>query len=69
MRHRSYSAARLGALEAVFELEAMDYDFQLFTDAESGCDSLVHRGAAGSGPARCPARCRAWWPAASRCPA
>ncbi|MFF0392954.1 sigma 54 modulation/S30EA ribosomal C-terminal domain-containing protein [Kitasatospora sp. NPDC004615] len=47
VRHRSYSAARLGALDAVFELEAMDYDFQLFTDGESGCDSLVYRGAAG----------------------
>jgi ribosome-associated translation inhibitor RaiA len=47
VRRRSYGAAGLDALEAVFELEAMDYDFLLFTDAGTGCDSVVYRGAAG----------------------
>ncbi|MFJ1706650.1 HPF/RaiA family ribosome-associated protein [Kitasatospora sp. NPDC088346] len=43
VRHKSYSLARQTAWEAVFELEVMDYDFHLFTDAASGCDSVVHR--------------------------
>ncbi|GAA1227649.1 HPF/RaiA family ribosome-associated protein [Kitasatospora nipponensis] len=43
VRHKSYSLARQTAWEAVFELESMDYDFHLFTDAASGCDSVVHR--------------------------
>ncbi|TQF02808.1 HPF/RaiA family ribosome-associated protein [Kitasatospora acidiphila] len=43
VRHKSYSLARQTPWEAVFELEAMDYDFHLFTDAASGVDSVVHR--------------------------
>ncbi|MCP2309527.1 ribosome hibernation promotion factor [Kitasatospora paracochleata] len=49
VRHKSYSLARQTAWEAVFELEAMDYDFHLFTDAVSGRDSVVHRDAAHGG--------------------
>ncbi|MFI6847769.1 sigma 54 modulation/S30EA ribosomal C-terminal domain-containing protein [Kitasatospora sp. NBC_00085] len=33
----------------MFELEAMDYDFHLFTDATSGFDSVVRRGPAAEG--------------------
>ncbi len=43
VRHKSYSLARRTPWEAVLELEAMDYDFHLFTDAASGRDSVVHR--------------------------
>ncbi|MFE0459032.1 HPF/RaiA family ribosome-associated protein [Kitasatospora sp. NPDC058965] len=49
VRHKSYSLARQTAWEAVFELEAMDYDFHLFTDAASGYDSVVHRDRADDG--------------------
>ncbi|GAA1072710.1 MULTISPECIES: ribosome hibernation promotion factor [Kitasatospora] len=45
VRHRSYSPARQTAWEAVLELEAMDYDFHLFTDTAGGGDSVVHRDA------------------------
>ncbi|WP_354638279.1 ribosome hibernation promotion factor [Kitasatospora camelliae] len=43
VRHKSYTLARQTVWEAVLELEAMDYDFHLFTDAASGRDSVVHR--------------------------
>lgn len=43
---------------AVFELEAMDYGFHMFTDAVTGCDGVVYRDgttgghrAAAAGPA------------------
>ncbi|MFJ8625111.1 HPF/RaiA family ribosome-associated protein [Kitasatospora sp. NPDC093550] len=49
VRHKSYSLARQTAWEAVLELEAMDYDFHLFTDTASGCDSVVHRNPADDG--------------------
>ncbi|MFE9425778.1 HPF/RaiA family ribosome-associated protein [Kitasatospora sp. NPDC006697] len=49
VRHKSYSLARQTAWEAVLELEAMDYDFHLFTDAVSGCDSVVHHDPADNG--------------------
>ncbi|MFG2908960.1 HPF/RaiA family ribosome-associated protein [Kitasatospora sp. NPDC048286] len=42
VRHKSYSLARQTTWAAVFELEAMDYDFHLYTDAVTGCDSVVH---------------------------
>ncbi|MFJ4670706.1 sigma 54 modulation/S30EA ribosomal C-terminal domain-containing protein [Kitasatospora purpeofusca] len=49
MRHKSYSLARLTVREAVRELEAMDYDFHLCTDATTGRDSVVHHdGATGT---------------------
>ncbi|MER7706395.1 HPF/RaiA family ribosome-associated protein [Kitasatospora sp. NPDC097605] len=49
VRHKSYSLARQTTWAAVFELEAMDYDFHLYTDTETGCDSVVHHdGATGA---------------------
>ncbi|MFH9352832.1 HPF/RaiA family ribosome-associated protein [Kitasatospora sp. NPDC017646] len=48
-RHKTYSLARQTTWAAVFELEAMDYDFHLYTDAATGCDSVVHHdGATGA---------------------
>lgn len=47
VRHKSYGLARRAPLDAVGELEAMDYDFHLFTDADSGRESVVYRGTAG----------------------
>ncbi|QKW18084.1 HPF/RaiA family ribosome-associated protein [Kitasatospora sp. NA04385] len=47
VRHKSYGLARCTPLAAVRELEAMDYDFHLFTDAGSGRESVVYRGTAG----------------------
>jgi ribosome-associated translation inhibitor RaiA len=49
VRHKSYSLARQTAWAAVFELEVMDYDFHLFTDAANGCDSVVHHDGSGGG--------------------
>jgi ribosome-associated translation inhibitor RaiA len=43
VRHKSYSLMRQTPWAAVFELEAMDYDFHLFTDATTERDSVVHR--------------------------
>ncbi len=43
VRHKAYSLPRQTAGAAVFEMEAMDYDFHLFTDVASGCDSVVYR--------------------------
>lgn len=43
VRHKSYSLSRQTPWAAVFELEAMDYDFHLFTDSGTGRDSVVHR--------------------------
>ncbi|MQS17098.1 HPF/RaiA family ribosome-associated protein [Streptomyces kaniharaensis] len=42
VRHKTYSLARQTTWAAVFELEAMDHDFHLYTDAVTGCDSVVH---------------------------
>ncbi|MGW2254694.1 ribosome hibernation promotion factor [Kitasatospora sp. NPDC001660] len=42
-RHKTYSLARQTAWAAVFELEAMDYDFHLYTDTATGRDSIVYR--------------------------
>ncbi|WP_224273559.1 sigma 54 modulation/S30EA ribosomal C-terminal domain-containing protein [Streptomyces sp. LS1784] len=48
VRHKSYSFTRQTTWAAVFDLDAMDYDFHLYTDAVTGCDSVVHHdGAAG----------------------
>ncbi|PLW65987.1 HPF/RaiA family ribosome-associated protein [Streptomyces sp. SCUT-3] len=43
VRHKSFSLARETPDEAVYEMEEMDYDFHLFTDAGSGEDSVVYR--------------------------
>ncbi|MFK0193840.1 sigma 54 modulation/S30EA ribosomal C-terminal domain-containing protein [Kitasatospora sp. NPDC090308] len=47
VRHGSYGPARCTPLAAVRELEALDHDFHLFTDAGSGLEGVVYRGAAG----------------------
>ncbi|MEV7770226.1 HPF/RaiA family ribosome-associated protein [Kitasatospora sp. NPDC086791] len=48
-RHKTYSLARQTAWAAVFELEAMDYDFHLYTDTATGRDSVIYRdGATGA---------------------
>ncbi|KUN89505.1 integrase [Streptomyces bungoensis] len=46
VRHKSFSLARETPDEAALELEAMDYDFHLFTDIGTGEDSVLYR----SGP-------------------
>ncbi|MBV2155398.1 sigma 54 modulation/S30EA ribosomal C-terminal domain-containing protein [Kitasatospora sp. SUK 42] len=43
VRHKAYGLSRQSAWAAVGEMEAMDYDFHLFTDAVSGCESVVYR--------------------------
>jgi ribosome-associated translation inhibitor RaiA len=43
VRHKSFSLAWETPDEAVFEMESMDYGFHLFTDADSGEDSVVYR--------------------------
>ncbi|WP_282204708.1 HPF/RaiA family ribosome-associated protein [Kitasatospora fiedleri] len=47
VRHGSYGPARCTPLAAVRELEALDHDFHLFTDAGSGREGVVYRGTAG----------------------
>ncbi|MFF8812354.1 sigma 54 modulation/S30EA ribosomal C-terminal domain-containing protein [Streptomyces pactum] len=43
VRHKSFALARQTPEAAVADLEAMDYDFWVFTDLVSGCDAVVHR--------------------------
>ncbi len=43
VRLKSYGLPRCSPREAVYEMEAMDYDFHLFTDALTGRDSVVYR--------------------------
>lgn len=42
-RHKSYQPAVATPEEAASDMELMDYDFQLFTDAVSGWDAVVYR--------------------------
>jgi len=44
VRRKSFEPVRSTADEAMFDLEMMDYDFLLYTDAVSGTDSVVSRG-------------------------
>jgi ribosome-associated translation inhibitor RaiA len=44
LRRKTFEPARTTVEEAELDLEMMDYDFLLFTDALSGMDSLVCRG-------------------------
>ncbi|WP_225848842.1 sigma 54 modulation/S30EA ribosomal C-terminal domain-containing protein [Streptomyces sp. HPF1205] len=46
VRHKSFSLARETPDEAAFEMELMDYGFHLFTDLDTGEDSVLYR----SGP-------------------
>lgn len=43
VRHKSFTLARESPDEAAFELEMMDYGFQLFTDVDTGEDSVLYR--------------------------
>ncbi len=58
VRHKSFTLARETPDEAVFELEAMDYDFHLYTDVDSGQDSVIYRDDAGYRLARTDSRPR-----------
>lgn len=40
--HKSFAIDRATVDEAAFDMEVMDYDFFLFTDADDGTDKLLH---------------------------
>jgi hypothetical protein len=44
VRHKAYKLVTASADEAAFDMDLMDYDFHLFTDAESGHDAVIYRG-------------------------
>ncbi len=41
--HKSFAIDRATLDEAAFDMEVLDYDFFLFTDADDGRDKVVHR--------------------------
>jgi ribosome-associated translation inhibitor RaiA len=43
VRHKSYTVGRITPEEAAFEMEMLDHDFHLFTDAASGADCVIYR--------------------------
>lgn len=43
IRHKSYALGRQTPEEAIAEMELLDYDFHLFTERETGQDSVVYR--------------------------
>ncbi|GAA2899197.1 HPF/RaiA family ribosome-associated protein [Streptosporangium fragile] len=43
VRHKAYELARATVEEAAFDLEQLDYDFHLFTEALTGQDSVICR--------------------------
>ena len=43
VQHKTYQPAVATPEEAASDMELMDYDFQLFTDAVSGWDAIVYR--------------------------
>lgn len=45
--HKSFAIDRATLEEAAFDMEVLDYDFFLFTDADDGRDKVVHREADG----------------------
>ena len=45
--HKSFAIDRATLDEAAFDMEVLDYDFFLFTDADDGRDKVVHRDADG----------------------
>ncbi len=47
VRHKSYALARQAPAEAIADLEALDFDFYLFTDAASGQDAVAYRAGEG----------------------
>jgi ribosome-associated translation inhibitor RaiA len=46
IRHKSFSPARISPGEAAWEMDQMDYDFHLFSEAATGRDAVVYRGGA-----------------------
>ncbi|ASR39268.1 hypothetical protein BAY61_14010 [Prauserella marina] len=43
VRHKTYELTECAPGEATFTMDLMDYDFYLFTDSETGEDSVVYR--------------------------
>ncbi|MEU8516887.1 HPF/RaiA family ribosome-associated protein [Kitasatospora sp. NPDC048722] len=43
IRHKSFSLARESVDEAAFEMNTMDYGFHLFTEIDTGQDSVLYR--------------------------
>lgn len=43
IRRKTFALARCDVDEAAFDMEAMDYDFHLFTEARTGQDSVLYR--------------------------
>ncbi|MFS8102195.1 HPF/RaiA family ribosome-associated protein [Lentzea alba] len=43
VRHKSFTPARITLDEAAFEMDQMDYDFHLFTEQNTGQDSVLYR--------------------------
>jgi len=43
VRHKSYTLARADVEEAAWEMELLDYDFHLFTEANTGQDCVLYR--------------------------
>lgn len=43
VRHKTFAPAKATPDEAAFDMDALDYDFYLFTDAETGQDSVIYR--------------------------
>jgi ribosome-associated translation inhibitor RaiA len=44
LRHKSFTPRRIMPHEAAEDMEQLDYDFHLFTDAETARDAIVFRG-------------------------
>lgn len=44
IRHKSFSPPRVSPDEAAWEMDQLDYDFHLFTEAATGSDAVVYRG-------------------------
>jgi hypothetical protein len=44
MRRKTFALAALAPAEAALELQLLDYDFHLFTNAETGEENVLHRG-------------------------
>ncbi len=47
MRHKSYALRRQSPQEAIADMELLDYDFHLFTEQDTGQDSVVYRSESG----------------------
>jgi len=43
IRHKAYELPEATPDEAAFDMESLDYDFHLFTDVETGQDSVLYR--------------------------